>query len=229
MQQFGMFAKYWEPGRVKTRLASRTGKIAASQVYRSFITTMVHRFSNIATTRVIAFTPPEHESDFAKIADENWQLVPQANGDLGQRMQAYFEQSLSRGASRVVLVGSDSPSLPREIVTQAFHLLETATVVLGPSSDGGYYLVGASKDVPPIFDGIDWSSKRVWQQTVTCLKRNNVDFAELPKWYDVDDLDDLRQLNEELTQLKRSDHSWYELAEIVSQTLAAVGDRCTIA
>ena len=224
-----MFAKYWEPGKVKTRLAAQIGKTAASQIYRGFITTMLRRFCNAATTRVVAFTPVERESEFAKIVDKKWQLTAQITGDLGQRMRAYFEQAFSRGASQVVLVGSDSPSLPEEIVPQAFQLLETNRVVLGPSSDGGYYLVGASKGVPPIFDGIDWSSSRVWQQTVDCLERNDVDFAVLREWYDVDDLDDLRRLSKELTQLKQSDHSWNELDEIVSQTLAAAGERCTTA
>ena len=229
MQQFGIFAKYWEPGKVKTRLAAHIGKAGASQVYRSFITTMLRRFCNAATVRIVAFTPPEHESEFRKIVDENWLVIPQTSGNLGQRMRAYFEQAFARGASQAVLVGSDSPSLPTETVTQAFCLLETKPVVLGPTTDGGYYLVGASTEVPPIFDDIDWSSSRVWQQTVDCLERNVVDFAVLPEWYDVDDLDDLRRLNNELTQLKQSDHSWKELAEIVRQTLAATGERCTTA
>jgi glycosyltransferase A (GT-A) superfamily protein (DUF2064 family) len=92
----------------------------------------------------------------------------------------------------VVAIGADSPTLPVEYVRRAFELLVERPVVLGPARDGGYYLVGASEDVPPIFSDIDWGTARVWQQTVTRLNESRIPFHELPPWYDIDTARDLK-------------------------------------
>jgi rSAM/selenodomain-associated transferase 1 len=142
---------------------------------------------------VLCYTPREVESDFLAVAQSLWEVTPQGEGDLGQRMQAFFERSL-READRVVLIGSDSPDLPSEYLTSALDALETHDVVLGPAADGGYYLVGAARRVPPIFDGIAWSTPAVWQQTMERLQSAGVAWHELPTWYDVDDEQGLRAL-----------------------------------
>src|SRR5262249_55897042 len=104
----------------------------------------------------------------------------------------------------VVLLGSDSPTLPGTFVAEAFRLLETADVVLGPATDGGYYLLGCARRRPPVFDGIDWGSPHVLEQTIACLADPAWRVALLPPWYDVDTLDDWRMLRGHLAALRRA-------------------------
>jgi rSAM/selenodomain-associated transferase 1 len=229
VQLFVIFAKYWEPGRVKTRLAAAIGDRAASDLYRQFFFTLAQRFGDLAEERLVAFTPEDREDDFASLVGDRWTLTSQVGHALGERMHTLFQQAFSRGHQQVVLIGSDSPTLPRKIVENAFQSLKNHAVVLGPSADGGYYLVGASHDVPPIFERIDWGGPQVWQQTVRCLERNNIKFAQLPEWYDVDELNDLRKLNRELNDLKKTDRFWSDLSDIVQGAINSTGDRCTTA
>lgn len=193
-----MFAKYWQAGRVKTRLAKRLGSEAAAELYRAFVAALLTRLKTVADRRVLAFTPPDRRVDFARFAGERWQLEPQGAGDLGSRIERYLAAALNRGAQRVVLIGSDSPLLPIARIEQAFRLLADCDVVLGPSDDGGYYLVGVSGSVPRIFDGIAWSTPHVWPQTLAHIERLRLRFSAMPSYYDVDDLQDLIRLREEL-------------------------------
>ena len=132
-------------------------------------------------------------------------------------MQNFFHSSFGRGAERVVLLGSDSPNLPKEFVSQAFQMLAShKVVVLGPADDGGYYLIGlALAPVPPIFEGIAWSTPTVWDQTVAILRANEIPFACLPTWYDVDRLADLRRLACDLQKEKTLDSESRQLLSLV--------------
>ena len=178
MNQLGMFAKYWEPGRVKTRLAAAIGDQAAQQPVPA-----VRADAVAATCRsspsgaVLAYTPAERRTEFESLSPDGWLLAAQADGDLGQRMQDYFADAFRRGATRVVLIGSDSPNLPVDYVNDAFQQLDKYPVVLGPADDGGYYLVGAAGSVPPIFKGIEWGSSQVWTQTVNCCATRTAPMA----------------------------------------------------
>ena len=203
--QLGIFARFPAVGKVKTRLAADVGDEAACRVYRAFVETLLARFSVVADRRVVAYTPADSGDDFrrwlaahALIDDDAWALVPQSEGDLGARMQSYFETAFAGGSRRVVLIGSDSPTLPTEYVQQAFDQLRHNPIVLGPSDDGGYYLVGLRDMVPPMFEGIAWSQATVWRETTARLSRHGLAFHALPPWYDVDELADLHRLDEEL-------------------------------
>jgi hypothetical protein len=100
-------------------------------------------------------------------------------------------------------LGTDSPNLPLEFVVRALVELETHKVVLGPTEDGGYYLVGAQGPVvPPIFTGIAWSTCHVWHETIRALQAAGASFAVLPSWYDVDNADDYQRLLDELAGSK---------------------------
>lgn len=219
MKQFGIFAKYWQPGKVKTRLAASVGDAEASGLYRRFLDTTLRRFGNAAQRRVLAYTPPERRSEFAALADDAWHLEPQAAGDLGRRMQRYFAEAFRSGAERVVLIGSDSPTLPLEYVTDAFDLLKTFPVVLGPADDGGYYLVGAAGAVPPIFAGVAWSTPLVWSQTQSRLQAAGIRCGVLPAWYDVDDLAGLRRMDGEFAEHGLLDEKLRALREDVARVL----------
>ena len=199
--RFGMFAKYWEPGQVKTRLASGIGAEKAAAVYKAFLDVQVSRFAQLNDPQIV-FSPEDRQREFESLLGaqiETWQLQPQAGGDLGNRMAQFFQDSFDQGFERVTLIGSDTPTLPLGLIQHVGPLLDTHDVVLGPTEDGGYYLVAAKHGVPPIFTDIAWSTENVWHQTIEKLEQNNVPFTVLPTWYDVDDADDLQRLRIELS------------------------------
>lgn len=201
--RFAVFAKYWTPGKVKTRLADTIGDENAAAVYRRFVETILRRCADVGDSREVAFAPDTAEDGFesflvAEHLTGGWQTHSQGEGDLGTRMRRFFDRSFSTGAKKVVLIGTDSPTLPKEIFSRAFDELERFEAVLGPTEDGGYYLVGARDTTPPIFADIAWSTSKVWQQTVRHLQEHHVSYSTLPMWYDVDEIKDLRRLKSEL-------------------------------
>ena len=112
-------------------------------------------------------------------------LVPQAEGDLGDRLGRFIGDRLDGGADRVVVIGTDSPTLPPALIARALDDLADADLVLGPATDGGYYLVGCSRRLP-IFDGIAWSRDTVLAETVARLTDPRWRLSLLPPWYEVD-------------------------------------------
>jgi len=197
-RELAVMAKYWQPGMVKTRLASTLGEAVAARLYRSMLETTLTRLHGRAERSTLAFSPRGRRDEFQRIAPSGWRLEPQPAGDLGLRMLHQIKMSLTTGSQRVVLLGSDSPTVPWQYVEQAFQHLTHVEVVLGPTSDGGYYLVGVADRVPDIFEGIRWSTMTVLRDTLDRLERRGIRFTELPPWYDVDDEADLDRLRQEL-------------------------------
>jgi rSAM/selenodomain-associated transferase 1 len=200
----GLFAKWPEPGRVKTRLASATSSAWAADVARAFLRDLTERLGAVAAHRVLAFTPPSAAALFADAVGHSFTLVPQADGDLGWRLASFFQGQFAAGANSVVVLGTDSPTLPLAFVDEAFALLNGADVVLGPATDGGYYLVGCAGRTPLIFDGISWGGPTVLAETVGRLAGSALRLALLPPWYDVDTLDDWRMLRGHLAAQRRA-------------------------
>jgi len=219
MRQLGMFAKYWQPGKVKTRLARHVGDRQASDLYRAFLRTLVRRFEASADRRILAYWPEDRRDQFRALAGGNWSVELQTSGDLGQRMSRFFAAARACAGGPIVLIGSDSPTLPVQYVERAFELLEHVPVVLGPSTDGGYYLIGISGPIPCLFSGVSWSTPQVLDQTVALLHQADCRYALLPPWYDVDDGDDLRKLGGELDAMRPLDDALRDLREIVDGVL----------
>jgi rSAM/selenodomain-associated transferase 1 len=200
----GVFAKEPRPGQVKTRLAAETSADWAAKVAAAFLQDLLDRLTTVAATRVLAFTPASARTFFAELIRDRFLLTAQSEGDLGQRMAAFFAQQLATGAERVVLLGTDSPTVPLRLIEQAFDELERADVVIGPATDGGYYLLGCTGRVPPIFRGIAWGGSRVLLDTIALLDEGASRVAVLPPWYDVDTLSDWWALRGHLAALRRA-------------------------
>jgi rSAM/selenodomain-associated transferase 1 len=200
----GLFAKEARPGRVKSRLAAATSADWAARVAAAFLADLVVRLSTIEVQRVLAYGPLQAEPYFARLAGDRFQLRPQGQGDLGARLADFFACQLREGAEQVVVVGADSPTLPTRYVEQAFRELQVADVVLGPATDGGYYLLGCARQLPPIFQGIAWGGPEVLAQTVARLADPKWKLALLPPWYDVDTRDAWRALCGHLAALRRA-------------------------
>ena len=198
----GLFAKWPTPATVKTRLADDPGWRV--RVAQAFLLDTLQRFAAVDAHRVLAFAPVEREADFAAVASGRYHLTPQGEGHLGQRLAFFVDQYLAVGARAVVVVGTDSPTLPIEYIERAFADLENADVVLGPATDGGYYLIGCGSDHPPLFENISWSSCRVLAETVASLTDPRWRLSLLPPWYDVDTPHDWTMLCGHLAALRRA-------------------------
>lgn len=190
------FVKYPAAGKVKTRLAKQLGHCAAVDLYKNFVTDTLGTLENLNVNFKIVFAPPDTKNQFQQwLGKEHW-YAPQSGQDLGQKMTNAFLQAFGEGFNSVITIGSDSPDLPAEYLELAFMALDTNDVVVGPSSDGGYYLIGFAKDAfsPAVFDGISWSSDRVSEQTINILERYKQKLYLLPQWHDVDTMVDLKSL-----------------------------------
>lgn len=190
------FVKYPAPGKVKTRLAKELGSATAVELYRNFTLDILDTLQNLNINFKIVFDPPDTRILFQKWLGKNYSYAPQIGQDLGQKMKNAFQQGFSEGFNKVVLIGSDSPDLPEVLLRSALSVLETHDVVIGPASDGGYYLIGFSQKafLPEVFEGICWSSHSVSMQTINILKKYLRRPYLLPLWHDVDTLDDLKSL-----------------------------------
>jgi rSAM/selenodomain-associated transferase 1 len=173
-------------------------------VARAFLLDLLARLGAVSARRVVAFAPPDAGPRFAEMVRDRFALVPQADGDLGRRLSVFFADEIAAGPESVVVVGSDSPTLPPGHVEQAFAELRRANVVLGPATDGGYYLVGCGRRCPPIFEGVAWGASTVLAESVARLADPGWRLALLPPWYDVDTLDDWRMLCGHLAALRRA-------------------------
>lgn len=203
----GIFGKKPEPGRVKTRLAAAYGPDLAAKLHEAMLFDLLDTWNSADVLapgggRVLAFAPADAGPWFDTRVPASFALQPQAEGDLGQRMHEFFAGEFENGASCVVLIGSDAPTLDPTIVISAFLCLEGRDVVLGPATDGGYYLVGSRGAPPPIFEDVDWSTPDVLSQTIENLRDTGRSLAVLPPWYDVDTPEDLRMLSGHLRALR---------------------------
>ncbi|MCA9209075.1 MAG: TIGR04282 family arsenosugar biosynthesis glycosyltransferase [Planctomycetales bacterium] len=194
MNLLGMFAKYWQPGTVKTRLARTTGDAAAAEVHRAMLSHLLDSLRSSGDDRWLVVAPPDSTEAFAEATQGNWQVRAQSAGDLGQRMQAFFDQAFAAGATRVVVIGADCPLVTPATIDQAFAALDKSDVVLGPSEDGGYYLVGASHCTPNIFDDVAWSTHSVWPETMHRVEQLGLRIATLDERFDIDEASDLQRL-----------------------------------
>ncbi|MBL7184927.1 MAG: TIGR04282 family arsenosugar biosynthesis glycosyltransferase [Phycisphaerae bacterium] len=188
-----MFVKSPTTGQVKTRLAAEIGEDAAVRLYRCFVEDLISMVEKLDTSLRICFYPPETKSLFLQWLGEQHGYIPQTGDDLGERLKNAFVDAFEQGFSKVVAIGSDSPDLPASFLRQAFEELDFNDAVVGPSSDGGYYLIGFSADsfAPEAFDGIAWSTSAVLGQTRMKLKMHGLGVHLLPQWHDVDTRSDL--------------------------------------
>ncbi len=189
------FLKSPQPGTVKTRLGSVIGHQLATDLYRCFVQDLLITLQQLSIAPLIFYTPPHKGQDIVSWLGPRYRYYPQQGQDLGDRMAHAFQQAFQMGYRQVVIIGSDSPDLPVNYIQAAWNALANNEVVLGPSQDGGYYLLGFTPTnfVPEVFDGICWSTETVYPHTLQILHRSRRQIHELPPWYDVDTLDDLRQ------------------------------------
>lgn len=189
-----IFAKAPVPGQVKTRLQTHLSAEECAELHASFIIDAIRIAHRVPDSDIFISCHPGVENPFfQKVArDHKVRLTPQNGNDLGERMANGIRDALSTGYKKVVIIGSDSPDLPPEYIQEAFKRLETSEMVIGPATDGGYYLIGGIKELP-VFEGIPWSSDKVFEMTLKKAGGHGLIFSVLNEWYDIDTWEDLQR------------------------------------
>ena len=156
---------------------------------------------------IAVYTPAGAESTYTDILPADFSLLPQRGDKFGERLYFAVKDLFKCGFEVVCLIDSDSPSVPAESFSKAVELLSTSEdrVVLGPSDDGGYYLIGVKKPHRHLFEQIDWSTERVLNQTIQRATEIELEVKLLPIGYDVDDGTSLRRLCKELLREHEDD------------------------
>lgn len=193
-------AKRPAPGKTKTRLSPPLTPEMASALYECFLRDTLDLMQQVKDAQhIIAYLD---EPDYFKRLAPNFELIPQNGHDLGERLDNALTDCFSQGYGHVVIMDSDSPTLPSEYLNQAFsELAGGADVVLGPCGDGGYYLIGARNPIPRLLREVQMSTPTVAKDTIAMSKEEGLNLAILPVWYDVDDGTSLTRLIEETEDL----------------------------
>jgi len=224
METLALFARQPQPSRTKTRLAKSIGEGRALQLYTSFMLDTAHTcWSWLQQTvgadpnrRLVLYTAPDAQdpvlAEVARLAGAHTEV--QAEGDLGVRMQACLDDEFARGARSVCILGTDTPHLPLHLLDHAYRALAWHQVVLGPSSDGGYWLVGAQRPPPDLFSNVEYSTPDVTRATIAKCRAQRVEPHLLPMTFDVDDDADLRSLATMLYATGRDSKTWQTLRDL---------------
>ena len=213
-----------QAGRVKTRLVPPLTPQEAAELNKCFLRDTAAAISSVCSRRsvsdagnryepnalqseaataacaVAVYTPAGAESAYNDILPADFSLLPQRGDKFGERLYFAVEDLFKCGFASVCLIDSDSPTVPAENFADAVELLSTTEdlVVLGPSDDGGYYLIGVKRPHRQLFEQIDWSTERVLNQTIQRATEIGLEYKLLPSGYDIDDDASLRRLCDEL-------------------------------
>lgn len=194
-----VFTRYPESGRTKTRLIPELGAEGAAQLQKEMTEHVVGRLTRCPTPLDAAMEIRHEGGDFNRMQDwlgAGLEYRPQGDGDLGARLQHAFSEAFSRNSDRVIAIGTDCPDLAVHHLRDGFIALLTHHTILGPTSDGGYYMVGVSRDrhldcTEALFQKIDWGTEMVLQQSLARLEARNLSHALLDRLDDVDRPEDL--------------------------------------
>lgn len=193
-----IFTRYPEPGKTKTRLIPALGQEGAANLQRQMteqtLAKVKQLFDFISLSFEIRFTGGNLQ------LIENWlgsdlKYQEQGTGNLGDRMAKAFQEAFNNGNKSVIIIGIDCPNLSPKIIIKAFEKLHQCDVVIGPARDGGYYLIGLSKFIPELFQGINWGSAEVLEKTVAIAQNLHLIISDLPQLYDIDRPEDLKNLS----------------------------------
>lgn len=195
-----VFVKAPVPGIVKTRLVPPLSHDEAANLYKSWAGDIFQTAKKLERASIqIAYAPHPLFPDPGWIAPGvNYFL--QTGNDLGEKLANAFDHDFKKGTESVVIIGSDSPGLPLNYLQEAFAALNHHDLVLGPTEDGGYYLIGLKNQTRrELFEKISWSTHQVFSQTLTLAQQFKLSIHILPEYFDVDRAEDLKRIKKEVS------------------------------
>lgn len=185
-----LFTRYPQPGDVKTRLAAKLGDDVACELYACFLRDLAAMTRQIPAEKIIVYAGPDQAvfEDFPGV-----RTLRQRGSVVGERMFFALQDVSALGFDRMVLIGGDLPDLPASRVTEALKRLNESDVVIGPGTDGGYYLIGCKAGGlnRSVFDDMDWSTATVFPETLRRLSRAGLTVGLVDPWSDIDVVEDL--------------------------------------
>lgn len=208
-----VFAKYPSPGGVKTRLSPPLSSEDAADLYRAFLLDAIldYRTLPFPIETVIYLGSetdiPAMELLLASVGCTGVEIRPQWGGGLGERLEHALTEAFNEGISRACVVGTDHPTLPLRLLLQGFVGLSAASAVIGPATDGGYYLIGMNRMIPELLHGMPYSTNKLFEQSVQAAEIHQIPVLQLPSWYDVDDAASLAQLFADRALLRPNSHT----------------------
>lgn len=220
-----LFAK--EPQQAKQRLRESLPSGVVTKLAAAFLRDTLQTVSLLEDVTIrVAYAPRSSGPKFSDFMQEfglgkPHGLMRQRGRALGARLESAIGEAFDAGSKRVVAIGMDSPSLPLDSIRAGFQYLHDHDCVLGPTLDGGYYLIGLSRPCPDLFRGIEWACGSVYRQTIEIVQRLGLSYRELPVWYDVDTAEDLEFLVRDINQFRlagdeeRAQHTESVLANIL--------------
>lgn len=192
-------------GTVKTRLQPFLSAEQCAQLAACFLRDTINKAKTLKIQLIIAYSPAGEIDYFRRWADEKTSFVEQKGGNLGEKMFSAFQFAFARKTEALVMIGTDSPTFPAGFIEQAFELLETdSDAVLGKTEDGGFYLLGLRKLDEKIFEAVEWSSPKAFEQVRENIMNLSWRLSEVPRWYDIDEAKDLEQLKNEFLNNKNA-------------------------
>ena len=203
-----IMAKAPRAGKVKTRLAPPLTLEQSAALNICFLRDTAEGLAEVAgADGMVCYTPVGDETAFDGLLPESFTLIAQRGDKFGERLLAAAEDILACGYGSVCLIDSDSPTVPKAAFEQAVWELarEGDRIVLGPSQDGGYYLIGLKRPHAEVFEDIAWSTATVCEETVARAGAAGIEVVTLPLWYDVDDGATLAVLCGELIDCRMPD------------------------
>jgi len=179
-------------GTVKTRLAAVLGPDAALAAYRQLLGATLRSVATLPDVE-LRCTPDDAAAEVRALALPGWTVNPQGGGSLGERLHRAFADGFAGGAERLAVIGSDCPDLTAVDIQSAWDALDQHDVVLGPATDGGYWLIALSAPQPALFEAIDWGGPTVLQQTLDRAAGNHLRVHRLRALSDVDTVEDWKR------------------------------------
>ncbi len=195
-QRLVVFLKAPRVGEVKTRLAFDIGDESATEIYRACVKMTLAHIEPLRNKTILYVNEAEHLADVKQWLGSDWEYRVQQGVDLGERIQKVVDEAFQEGVQELIIVGTDSPWISWSDCEKAFSILAKQDVVVGPTEDGGYYLIGLSGKHHRIFDSINWGTDSVCQQTTDQARAIGLSVYSLAEGYDLDYLEDVERLIE---------------------------------
>ncbi len=218
-----VFIKTPAPFQVKTRLQPHLSGKQSAMLYTAFLRDIDKKFNKTNDFDCwYAIAPENYDINFLKDIIDLTNFFLQQGKDLGERMDQAFRTLFSKDYKKIILMGSDIPTVPAEYIQQAFTAIERNDVVIGPCTDGGYYLIGLHQPYTFLFSDLHWSTSEVLKETMSIIKENKLSVSSLPQKPDIDTFSNLVELYQSLV---KTDHkatnfpssSWAVISDIFSK------------
>ena len=200
-----LFVKTPIPGFSKTRLSKAISAEKAAEFYSASLKDVYHTMQDGSQFDLfVAIAPEKYNKKNFPLTLKSGTYFFQEGEDLGIRMRKAIQFVFGKGYEKAAIIGSDFPNISENIIQTAFVNLNNYDCVLGPAEDGGYYLIALNKLIDTIFEGIDWSTAKVYNQTHEKAEKNNIIIKDLKMHYDVDTVKEIKQLYVDLDKMEPS-------------------------